>query len=115
LLIGGIFLGAVGAKMTRNFFSTEDDTKSPVADVMRKDGIAERLMANPVLLTQYNEKYLQKKFSNNSAMQMSKEKLTVSRSNSLARTASSAGERAQHQANIKNMTAPKVEQKLVGA
>lgn len=103
LIVGGIFLGATGSKLARNYFSTDDDTKTPIADVQRKVGVTERIMANPNLLAQYNEKYVAKKLQNNSAMTMGSEKVQVARTMSLKRTASTGAEREKHESTLNKL------------
>merc|ERR1719183_464829 len=81
----------------RNFTSDENDSKNPMAHDSRMNGVADRLMANPRLLEQYNEKYLDKKFETNSVLRRhnTRAKIERSRSQEIQRRASSRMEKEQ--------------------
>jgi hypothetical protein len=106
LLLGAGFVGLAGARLARNYFVDEKDTKFTLADDRRKQGVNERLMANPILLTQYNEKYIARKLSSNSAAKHGSEKLQISRTKSLQKAAATAEEKKTYSTMLNNMTAP---------
>ena len=86
-----------GFKAYRNFFGDENDVNHPVSHNNRMDGVADRLMANPRLLEQYNEKYIDKKFAQNSVLRRhdTRKQIERSRSQEIQRRASSRIEKTE--------------------
>jgi len=99
LLLGAGFVAIAGGKAMRNLFMQDDkDVKNPESHTNRMDGIANRLVANPRLLEQYNEKYIEKKLENNSALRRSNSSKQIQRTRSqeIAKRASFRDERETH-------------------
>jgi len=113
LLLGGAFIGVIGCKAARNFFlQDEKDVKNPEAHNNRMDGVVNRLTANPRLLEQYNEKYIDKKLVDNSVLRRhgSNKQIMRTRSQELQRRASTKAEQDHHGAR-----AEYISEKMAGA
>jgi len=68
--------GVQGSKLYRNATSTDDDNKGNIVGVLRKEGVAARLMAGPSPpLAHWNKKYLEKHLRTNSAMRESADEI----------------------------------------
>merc|ERR1719408_247984 len=92
----------IGAKAVRNsFFKDEDEVfqyNQKNNYTRAQDGVVERLTANPRLLEQYNEKYIEKKLERNSVLRRhgSEKQIQRTRSQELQRRASTKTEKETH-------------------
>merc|ERR1719169_147245 len=106
----------VGSKAARNYFcQDETDVKAPTSHENRMDGVTNRLMANPRLLEQYNEKYINKKLEQNSVLRRSNSSRQIQRTRSqeLQRRASSRSEQEKHKGVL--LVNPEVDTPVAGA
>merc|ERR1712014_513660 len=61
------FIGSIqGAKMYRNFTSTEEDNRGHIADATRKQSVVDRFTLGP--MKHFDAKYLEKQLKTNSAL-----------------------------------------------
>merc|ERR1719506_1843596 len=92
----------IGAKAVRNsFFKDDEEVKQYNQNnnfTRAQDGVVERLTANPRLLEQYNEKYIEKKLENNNVLRRhgSNKQIQRTRSQELQRRASTKAEQDTH-------------------
>jgi len=116
LLLGAGFMTVIGAKAARNFFCKDDEDKAEYNQknnfTRAQDGVVERLTANPRLLEQYNEKYIDKKLERNSVLRRhgSEKQIQRTRSQEIQRRASTKAEKEVHGAR-----AEYISEKMVGA
>jgi len=116
LLLGAGFMTMIGAKAARNFlFKDEEDVQQYNQKnnfTRAQDGVVERLTANPRLLEQYNEKYIDKKLTHNNVLRRhaSNRQIQRTRSQEIARRASTQTEKDTHGAR-----AEYIDSKMVGA
>jgi len=116
LLLGAGFMTMIGAKAARNFLFKDDEEVQQYNGknnfTRAQDGVVERLVANPRLLEQYNEKYIDKKLLNNNVLrrQGSNKQIQRTRSQEIARRASTRTEKDTHGAR-----AEYIDSKMVGA
>lgn len=104
LVVGAGFMGMVGFKFYQNYTSGADN-KMPESHTQRMDGVVNRLVANPRLLEQYNEKYIAQKMETNSALRRTNSKNTIQRTRSqeLQRRSSTTAEKADHASVVKGI------------
>merc|ERR1719506_2177593 len=106
----------IGAKAVRNTFFKDDDEAAQYNQknnyTRAQDGVVERLTANPRLLEQYNEKYIEKKLVHNNVLRRhgSNKQIQRTRSQEIARRASTRTEKDTHGAR-----AEYIDSKMVGA
>jgi len=121
LLLGAGFMTVIGAKAARNFFFKDDDEKAEFNSknnfTRAQDGVVERLTANPRLLEQYNEKYIDKKLERNSVLRRhgSEKQIMRTRSQELQRRASTKMEQETHGARAEYVAQKMAEGTVAGA
>jgi hypothetical protein len=99
----GAFCGAMAWRGYRNYMSDDNDVQYPSPGATRKQGVVDRILANPRLVEQYNEKYVAKKLAENSACQTGSNKIQMTRTMSLKRMAGTSEERAKQDKKLQSL------------